>query len=92
MPSTESQAAMDAARHAVMQFMAKNGHHDTTVHERVAPAVYHETISKTEHEELITVVDKEVTQQHFHTSLQPIIDSETLDEYVLLSSQTRLQV
>jgi hypothetical protein len=29
---------------------AKNGKHDTTIHERVAPAVVHQVTTKTEHE------------------------------------------
>lgn len=41
---------MEEARQAVEAFMSRNGKHDTTVHERVAPAVTHETITRTEHE------------------------------------------
>lgn len=41
---------MDAAKAAVKDFMAKSGHHDTTVHEKVAPAVTHETVERTQHE------------------------------------------
>ena len=59
---------------------AKNGHHDTTIHEVVNPAVYHETVTRTEHEELQTVVDRELNQDHFHRTIQPITDSETLEE------------
>ncbi|KAF2483184.1 hypothetical protein BDY17DRAFT_249600 [Neohortaea acidophila] len=59
---------------------SRNGRHNTTVHERVAPAIYHETISRHEHEELVTVIEKEFTQDHFHTSVQPITDSETAEE------------
>jgi len=50
---------MDAAKHAVEQFMKRNGRHDTTVHERVLPSVTHQTITKTEHEEISTAIDKE---------------------------------
>lgn len=41
---------MDSAKAAVKGFMNKAGHHDTTVHEEVAPAVTHETVTKKEHE------------------------------------------
>ncbi|KAF2166074.1 hypothetical protein M409DRAFT_66958 [Zasmidium cellare ATCC 36951] len=71
---------MEQAKQAVKEFLSKSGHHDTTVHERVAPAVTHETITKTEHEELITAIDKEIHQDHFHTSVQPINDESILDE------------
>ncbi len=40
----------------------KNGHHDTTVHEVVRPAVYHETVSLTEHEIDETVISREIHQ------------------------------
>jgi len=62
------------------QFMSKSGHHDTTVHEKVAPAVQHETIERREKEELQTAVDKEVHQDHYHTSQQPVYDREVLPE------------
>lgn len=65
---------------ALFQFMSKSGHHDTTVHEKVAPAVQHETIERREKEELQTAVDKEVHQDHYHTSQQPVYDRETLPE------------
>jgi len=71
---------MEAARAAVKDFMARAGHHDTTVHEKVAPAVTHETITKTHHEHLTTAMDKEVHQDHYHTSVQPVLDEETLPE------------
>ena len=80
MVSAESQAAIEAARNAVREFMARNGHSDTTVHERVAPAVYHQTIARKEHEELETAVDREQHYNHYHTSVQPIYDSETTEE------------
>lgn len=40
---------MEEARHAIEAFLARNGHHDTTVHETVAPAVTHELVTRTEH-------------------------------------------
>ncbi|KAJ9627730.1 hypothetical protein H2203_002943 [Taxawa tesnikishii (nom. ined.)] len=71
---------MDAAKNAVKDFMAKSGHHDTTVHERVAPAVTHETINRQRHEEITTAVDKEIHQDHYHTSIQPVTDTQVLPE------------
>ncbi|GAB7352499.1 hypothetical protein MBLNU459_g2901t1 [Dothideomycetes sp. NU459] len=71
---------MDAAKNAVKDFMAKSGHHDTTVHEKVAPAVTHETINRQRHEEITTAIDKEVHQDHYHTSVQPVQDREILPE------------
>lgn len=58
----------------------KAGHHDTTVHEKVAPAVTQETISKHRHEEATTAIDREVHQDHYHTSVQPVKDREVLPE------------
>ncbi|KAK5112610.1 hypothetical protein LTR62_003925 [Meristemomyces frigidus] len=71
---------MDSAKAAVQDFMTKAGHHDTTVHEKVAPAVTHETINKTQHEDVQTAIDKEVHQDHYHTSLQPVEDRAILAE------------
>jgi len=68
------------AESAVSDFMAKAGHHDTTVHEKVAPAVLHETINRTQHEEVQTAIDKEIHQDHYHTSVQPITDRQVLPE------------
>lgn len=79
MVSAESQHAMDAAKQAVAEFMRRNGHHDTTVHERVLPAVTHQTITKTEHEEIEVAIDREQHVEHYHYSAQPITDSETLE-------------
>lgn len=59
---------------------AKSGHHDTTVHEKVAPAVVHETINRERREHLTTAIDKEVHQDHYHTSVQPVHDREVLPE------------
>ncbi|KAK4696136.1 hypothetical protein P7C71_g1734, partial [Lecanoromycetidae sp. Uapishka_2] len=71
---------MDKAKAAVSDFMSKAGHHDTTVHEKVAPAVVNETIIKHKHEEAQTAIDREVHQDHYHTSVQPIKDREVLPE------------
>jgi len=71
---------MDSAKAAVKDFMAKAGHHDTTVHEKVAPAVTHETVNRTEHEDVQTAIDKEVHQDHYHTSVQPVHDQAQLPE------------
>lgn len=71
---------MDQAKAAVKGFMNKAGHHDTTVHEKVAPAVTHETVTKKEHENVTTAVDQEIHQDHYHTSVQPIHDKEVLPE------------
>ncbi|KAL9593543.1 MAG: hypothetical protein Q9179_005832, partial [Wetmoreana sp. 5 TL-2023] len=71
---------MDKAKAAVSDFMHKAGHHDTTVHEKVAPAVTHENVTKHRHEETTTAIDREVHQDHFHTSVQPIKDREVLPE------------
>lgn len=58
----------------------KAGHHDTTVHEKVAPAIVQENIVKKRHEEAQTVIDREVHQDHYHTSVQPVKDREVLAE------------
>jgi len=71
---------MDKAKAAVSDFMAKAGHHDTTVHEKVAPSVVNETVVKARHEEATTAIDREVHQDHYHTSVQPVKDREVLPE------------
>ncbi|KAL1304068.1 hypothetical protein AAFC00_000503 [Neodothiora populina] len=71
---------MDAAKNAVKDFMSKSGHHDTTVHEKVAPGVTHETINRQNHENVQTAIDKEIHQDHYHTSVQPVVDREVLPE------------
>ncbi|KAL9639575.1 MAG: hypothetical protein Q9164_000852 [Protoblastenia rupestris] len=71
---------MDKAKAAVSEFMHKAGHHDTTVHEKVAPAVVNENITKHRHEEATTAIDREVHQDHYHTSIQPVKDREVLPE------------
>merc|ERR1711879_723584 len=63
---------MDSAKAAVKDFMSKSGQHDTTVHEKVAPA--------DKHEEYISAIDKEVHQDHYHTTEQPVLDKEILPE------------
>jgi hypothetical protein len=71
---------MEKAKQAVSSFMNKAGHHDTTVHETVAPAVQNETVTPQRHENVTTAVDKEVHQDHYHTSVQPVHDREVLPE------------
>lgn len=63
-----------------MSFRQKAGHHDTTVHEKVAPAVVNEQVVKQRHEEAQTAIDREVHQDHYHTSVQPVKDREVLPE------------
>lgn len=56
----------------------KNGNEDTTVDEKVAPAVEH-VRKHVEHEEREkVVVDKERHQDHYHTTIQPLKDQEVL--------------
>lgn len=71
---------MDQAKAAVKDFMSRSGHHDTTVHEKVAPAVTHESHQLHQHEKVQTAIDKEVHQDHYHTSVQPVKDREVLPE------------
>jgi len=71
---------MEKAKSAVSDFMSKAGKKDTTVHERVAPAVTHATQNVKHHEEVQTAVDREVHQDHYHTSVQPVQDREILPE------------
>lgn len=71
---------MDKTKETIKGFMSKSGHHDTTVHEQVAPAVKHETVKPTRHEEVTTAVDKEVHQDHYHRQVQPVFDREVLPE------------
>lgn len=58
----------------------KAGHHDTTVHEKVAPAIVQENVVKQRHEEATTAIDREIHQDHYHTSIQPVQDREVLPE------------
>lgn len=71
---------MEKAKAAVRDFVSKSGNHDTTVHERVAPAVKHETVKPTQHEQVHMAVDREVHQDHYHHTVQPIHDKEVLPE------------
>ncbi|KAF2018734.1 hypothetical protein BU24DRAFT_488810 [Aaosphaeria arxii CBS 175.79] len=71
---------MDKAKQAISDFMSKSGHHDTTVHETVAPGVQHETIKPHRHEEIVTAIDKEIHQDHYHRTVQPVQDREVLPE------------
>ncbi|RMZ68932.1 allergen [Pyrenophora seminiperda CCB06] len=71
---------MDKAKAAITDFMGRSGHHDTTVHEAVAPAVHHEVIKPHVHEEVNTAIDKEVHQDHYHRTVQPVLDREVLPE------------
>jgi len=71
---------MDKAKAAVNDFMSKAGHHNTTVHESVAPAVTHETINPQREERVTTAIDKESHQDHYHPSVQPVQDREILPE------------
>jgi hypothetical protein len=71
---------MQKAKAAVENFVSKSGHHDTTVHETVAPAVQHEVIKPTQHEEVVTATDREVHQDHYHRTVQPVHDREVLPE------------
>jgi len=71
---------MDKVKAALTDFTHKSGHHDTTVHEAVAPAVVHETVKPHQHEEVNTAVDKEVHQDHYHRTVQPVQDREILPE------------
>lgn len=71
---------MQRAKAVVNDIMHKNDHHDTKVHEKVAPAVVHEEIEPQVINETQVAIDREVHQDHFHTSVQPIKDREVLPE------------
>ncbi|KAF2266774.1 hypothetical protein CC78DRAFT_458470 [Lojkania enalia] len=71
---------MDKAKAAINDFMHRAGHHDTTVHETVAPGVEHEVVKPHQHEDVQTAVDKEVHQDHYHRTVQPVQDREVLPE------------
>lgn len=71
---------MDKAKAAITDFMSRSGHHDTTVHEAVAPAVTQEVVKPHVHEEVNTAIDKEVHQDHYHRTIQPVQDREVLPE------------
>lgn len=71
---------MEKAKAAAQSFISKAGHHDTTVDERIAPAVTHETVNKQHHEERMAAIDREVHKDHYHTTVQPVKDREVLPE------------
>jgi len=71
---------MDKVKQALTDFTSRSGHHDTTVHENVAPAVQHETVKPHVHENITTAVDKEIHQDHYHRTVQPVHDREVLPE------------
>lgn len=71
---------MDKVKQALTDFTSRSGHHDTTVHEAVAPAVSKETVKPHQHEEINTAVDKEIHQDHYHRTVQPVHDREVLPE------------
>jgi len=71
---------MEKVKQALTDFTSRSGHHDTTVHEAVAPAVTKETVKPHHHEEINTAVDKEIHQDHYHRTVQPVQDREVLPE------------
>jgi hypothetical protein len=71
---------MDAAKTAVKNILHKDGKHDTTVHEKVAPAVQNETVTRTQEDHIQTAIEKETHQDHYHTTVQPVKDTEVLPE------------
>jgi len=71
---------MDKAKAAVSSIIGKAGHHDTTVHEKVAPHVQKETVHEQRREEQTVAKDREVHQDHYHTTVQPVHDKEVLPE------------
>jgi len=71
---------MEKAKAAVGSILSKAGHNDTTVHEKVAPAVQKETVQEQRREEQQVVKDREVHQDHYHTTVQPVKDQEVLPD------------
>ncbi|TGO58082.1 hypothetical protein BOTNAR_0188g00150 [Botryotinia narcissicola] len=51
---------------------------DTTVHEKVAPAVVHEHILPTSHEIITKEIHREIHQHHWYHRVLPVIDTEVL--------------
>ncbi|KAK8905468.1 hypothetical protein QC760_006653 [Botrytis cinerea] len=51
---------------------------DTTVHEKVAPAVVHEHILPTSHEIITKEIYREIHQHHWYHRVLPVIDTEVL--------------
>lgn len=79
---------MERAKAAVNDFLHKDGKTDTTVHEKVNPAVQHENITPTRHENVTKAVDREVHQDHYHTTVQPVKDREVNLSSVCTRNQT----
>ncbi|KAH9989363.1 hypothetical protein F4779DRAFT_623935, partial [Xylariaceae sp. FL0662B] len=71
---------MNKTKDAIKDFMTHSGHHDTTVHETVQPAIKKETLKPTEHEDVNIAIDKEIHQDHYHRTVQPVFDKEVLPE------------
>ena len=71
---------MERAKQTIHDITSKAGHHDTTVHERVAPAVQHETVKPTQHEEIKTALEQEIHQDHYHRTVQPVRETQVLPE------------
>ncbi|KAI0379544.1 hypothetical protein F5Y04DRAFT_290156 [Hypomontagnella monticulosa] len=71
---------MNKTKETIREFIGKAGHHDTTVHESVEPAIKHETVKPTEHEDINTAVNKEIHQDHYHRTVQPVHAKEILPE------------
>ncbi|KAF7869982.1 hypothetical protein EAF04_004766 [Stromatinia cepivora] len=51
---------------------------DTTVHEKVAPAVTHEYVLPTEHEVVTREITREIHQHHYYHRVLPVVDTEIL--------------
>lgn len=71
---------MNKARSAIDSLLARDGKHDTSVHEIIKPAVEHEEVVHTQREVTQMAVDREVHQDHYHTSVQPVSQREVLPE------------
>ncbi|CAD6446329.1 8f3dcd3f-df63-45e3-b9f5-44a59595be55 [Sclerotinia trifoliorum] len=51
---------------------------DTTIHEKVAPALTHEYVLPTQHEVITKEITREIHQHHYHHRVLPVIDTEIL--------------
>lgn len=71
---------MEKAKAAVSSFVARSGHHTTTVDETVVAPITEEQVQRTRHEEVQQAIDREVHQDHYHTTVQPIAHREILPE------------
>ncbi|KAI9651885.1 MAG: hypothetical protein M1831_007507 [Alyxoria varia] len=71
---------MEKAKQATSHFLKRDGHHDTTVDQRVAPEVVNETVNTHNRQEVQRAVDKEVHQDHYHNTVQPVHDRDILPE------------